>query len=220
MSDAVGGSAVGTTDWSPAGTTGGSPTGGAAAGPTTGPADGPTHRPTPLTTGGAAGGAAGGATAAGSATGAAGGSSAGPRGLVVGVGASRGVPVDEVHGLVEEALREAGLSTSDVVALATLDAKAAEPGVLGAAERLGVPLWTYGAERLARVPVENPSPAALRAVGTPSVAEAAALAGGGELLVPKRRSAPAGRPAGVTCAIARLGSRTPSTTAVTRPQRT
>ncbi|MFK4595012.1 cobalamin biosynthesis protein [Streptomyces pristinaespiralis] len=216
MSDAVGGSAAGTTDWSPAGTTGGSPTGGAAAGSTTGPADGPTHRPTTR----AAGGAAGGATAAGSATGAAGGSSAGPRGLVVGVGASRGVPVDEVHGLVEEALREAGLSTSDVVALATLDAKAAEPGVLGAAERLGVPLWTYGAERLARVPVENPSPAALRAVGTPSVAEAAALAGGGELLVPKRRSAPAGRPAGVTCAIARLGSRTPSTTAVTRPQRT
>jgi cobalamin biosynthesis protein CbiG len=130
------------------------------------------------------------------------------------------VPVDEVHGLVEEALCEAGLSTSEVVALATVDAKAAEPGVLGAAERLGVPLWTYGAERLARVPVENPSPVALRAVGTPSVAEAAALAGGGELLVPKRRSAPAGRPAGVTCAIARLGSRTPSTTAVTRPQRT
>ncbi|MFH8928119.1 cobalamin biosynthesis protein [Streptomyces pristinaespiralis] len=208
MSDAVGGSA--------AGTTGGSPTGGAAAGSTTGPADGPTHRRTTRATGGATGGAA----AAGSATGAAGGPSAGPRGLVVGVGASRGVPVDEVHGLVEEALREAGLSTSDVVALATLDAKAAEPGVLGAAERLGVPLWTYGAERLARVPVENPSPAALRAVGTPSVAEAAALAGGGELLVPKRRSAPAGRPAGVTCAIARLGSRTPSTTAVTRPQRT
>ncbi|MGN9795996.1 cobalamin biosynthesis protein [Streptomyces sp. OZ13] len=157
---------------------------------------------------------------ASSATGPAAGSDARPRGLVVGVGASRGVPADEVHGLVEEALRDAGLSAADVVALATVDAKAAEPGVLGAAERLGVPLWTYGAERLARVPVENPSRAALRAVGTPSVAEAAALAEGGELLVPKRRSAPSGRPAGATCAIARLGSRTPSTTAVTRPQRT
>jgi cobalt-precorrin 5A hydrolase/precorrin-3B C17-methyltransferase len=140
--------------------------------------------------------------------------------LVVGVGASRGVPADEVHGLVEEALRDAGLSAADVVALATVDVKAAEPGVLGAAERLGVPLWTYSAGRLARVPVENPSRVALRAVGTPSVAEAAALAGGGQLLVPKRRSAPSGRPAGATCAIARLGSRTSSTTAVTRPQRT
>ncbi|GGT52984.1 hypothetical protein GCM10010271_66200 [Streptomyces kurssanovii] len=180
------------------------------------------------TTTGAAAGATTGA-AAGSkdgattdcATGPPGGSATGSGSLVVGVGASRGVPADEVHGLVEEALREAGLSAADVVAMATVDAKAAEPGVLGAAERLGVPLWTYGAERLARVPVENPSRAALCAVGTPSVAEAAALASGGaELLVPKRRSAPSGRPAGATCAIARLGSRTSSTTAVTRPQRT
>lgn len=125
--------------------------------------------------------------------------------LVVGVGASRGVTADEVHALVVGTLRDAGLSPADVVALATVDAKAAEPGVLGAAERLGVPLLTYAAGRLARVPVGNPSPAALRAVGTPSVAEAAALAEGGELLVPKRRSAPVGRPPGATCAIARRG---------------
>jgi cobalt-precorrin 5A hydrolase/precorrin-3B C17-methyltransferase len=123
--------------------------------------------------------------------------------LVVGVGASRGVPVDEVYALVVGALRDAGLSPADVVALATVDAKAAEPGVVGAAERLGVPLLSYDAGRLARVPVANPSPAALRAVGTPSVAEAAALAEGGELLVPKRRSAPVGRPPGATCAVAR-----------------
>lgn len=148
------------------------------------------------------------------------GPAAGPRGLVVGVGASRGVPADEVHGLIEEALREAGLSTADVAALATVDVRAAEPGLLGAAERLGVPLWTYGADRLARVPVQNPSHAALRAVGTPSVAEAAALASGGELLVPKRRSAPSGRPAGATCAIARPASPTSSATAVTPPRRT
>lgn len=123
--------------------------------------------------------------------------------LVVGVGASRGVPVDEVYALVVGALRDAGLSPADVMALATVDAKAAEPGLVGAAERLGVPLLSYGAGRLARVPVANPSPAALRAVGTPSVAEAAALAEGGELLVQKRRSAPVGRPPGATCAVAR-----------------
>ncbi|QIP88773.1 cobalamin biosynthesis protein [Streptomyces sp. Tu 2975] len=157
---------------------------------------------------------------AGTTTGTTAGSAAGSGGLVVGVGASRGVPADEVHGLIEEALRDARLPAADVVALATVDVKAAEPGLLGAAERLGVPLWTYSSERLARVPVENRSRAALRAVGTPSVAEAAALAGGGQLLIPKRRSAPSGRPAGVTCAIARLGLRTSSTTAVTRPQRT
>ncbi|MFF3287734.1 cobalamin biosynthesis protein [Streptomyces sp. NPDC003023] len=140
--------------------------------------------------------------------------------LVVGVGASRGVPVDEVYTLVVTALREAGLSRADVMALATVDAKAGEPGVVGAADRLGVPLLTYGAGRLARVPVENRSPASLRAVGTPSVAEAAALAEGGQLLVPKRRSSPTGRAPGVTCAIARRPSRTSQTSAGIGPQGT
>ncbi|MFI9582951.1 precorrin-3B C(17)-methyltransferase [Streptomyces sp. NPDC052236] len=128
-----------------------------------------------------------------------------PPSLVVGVGASKGAPVDEVLGLIEEALRGAGLSALSVAELATVDAKAAEPGIVGAAERLGVPLVTYGAQRLAGIAVPNPSGAPLAAVGTPSVAEAAALAGGGELLVPKRKSTPeAGAGAAMaTCAIVR-----------------
>ncbi|QKW26934.1 precorrin-3B C(17)-methyltransferase [Streptomyces seoulensis] len=131
-----------------------------------------------------------------------------PPSLVVGVGASRGAPVDEVLELVERALREAGLSARSVAALATVDAKAAEPGLVGAAERLGVPLVTYAAEELAAVTVPNPSDAPLAAVGTPSVAEAAALAGGGELLVPKRKSERAdGRPAMATCAVVRRPAR-------------
>ncbi|TRO63467.1 precorrin-3B C(17)-methyltransferase [Streptomyces sp. IB201691-2A2] len=128
-----------------------------------------------------------------------------PPSLVVGVGASKGAPVDEVLGLVEDALRDAGLSVKSVAELATVDAKAAEPGILGAAERLGVPVVTYGAEELAAVDVPNPSDAPLAAVGTPSVAEAAALLRGGELLVPKRKSA--ARPAMATCAVVRRPGR-------------
>ncbi|MFF5157245.1 precorrin-3B C(17)-methyltransferase [Streptomyces sp. NPDC000348] len=128
-----------------------------------------------------------------------------PPTLVVGVGASKGAPVDEVLGLVEGALREAGLSAASLAALATVDAKADEPGVVAAARRLGVPLVTYAAEELARVEVPNPSDAPLAAVGTPSVAEAAALVGGGELLVPKRKSA--ARPAMATCAVVRRPGR-------------
>ncbi|MFC9681859.1 cobalamin biosynthesis protein [Streptomyces sp. NPDC056948] len=124
-----------------------------------------------------------------------------PQSLVVGVGASQGAPVEEVLGLVEDTLREAGLSAASVAELATLDAKAEEPGVVGAARRLGVPLVTYSAGELAEVEVPNPSDAPLAAAGTPSVAEAAALAGGGELLVPKRKSAAS--PARATCAVAR-----------------
>ncbi|MGW5367740.1 precorrin-3B C(17)-methyltransferase [Streptomyces sp. NPDC004009] len=131
-----------------------------------------------------------------------------PPSLVVGVGASRGAPADEVLALVEEALREAGLSPRSVAELATVDAKSGEPGIVAAAERLGVPLVTYPAAELADVAVPNPSGAPLAAVGTPSVAEAAALARGGELLVPKRKSVRAdGRPAMATCAVARRPGR-------------
>lgn len=128
-----------------------------------------------------------------------------PPSLVVGVGASKGAPVGEVLDVIESALREAGLSARSVAELATVDAKREEPGIVGAAERLGVPVVTYPAGELAAVPVPNPSDAPLAAVGTPSVAEAAALAGGGELLVPKRKSA--GVPATATCAVVRRPGR-------------
>ncbi|WP_406305727.1 precorrin-3B C(17)-methyltransferase [Streptomyces sp. NBC_00885] len=130
-----------------------------------------------------------------------------PPSLVVGVGASKDAPLDEVLGLVEETLRDAGLSARSVAALTTVDAKAQEPGIVGAAEHLGVPLVTYAPEKLASIAVPNPSGAPLAAVGTPSVAEAAALAEGGELLVAKRKSSPAGRAAMATCAVVRRAPR-------------
>ncbi|MCH0562625.1 MULTISPECIES: precorrin-3B C(17)-methyltransferase [unclassified Streptomyces] len=131
-----------------------------------------------------------------------------PPSLVVGVGASRGAPEEEVLGLVADALREAGLSARSVAELATVDTKAGEPGIVRAAGRLGVPVVTYSAEELAAVVVPNPSNAPLAAVGTPSVAEAAALAQGGELLVPKRKSERAdGLPAMATCAVVRRPGR-------------
>jgi cobalt-precorrin 5A hydrolase / cobalt-factor III methyltransferase / precorrin-3B C17-methyltransferase len=118
-----------------------------------------------------------------------------PPSLVVGVGGSRGVPADEVVDLVERALY--GLSPRSVHCLATIEAKADEPGIMEAAVRLGVPLVAIHASRLAAVTVPNPSQIVAAAVGTPSVAEAAALHLGGELLVAKRKSAMA------TVAIAR-----------------
>ncbi|MFF7656042.1 cobalamin biosynthesis protein [Streptomyces sp. NPDC007983] len=141
--------------------------------------------------------------------------------LVIGVGAGRGVSVGEVTGLVAAALAGAGLAPCGVAELATVEAKAGEPGLLAAAERFGVPLRGYGARMLAAVEVTNPSTAALTAMGTPSVAEAAALlaAGpGGELLVAKRKSEPgAGRPSRATCAIARRGPRNGRRPAVACP---
>ncbi|MFI7411430.1 precorrin-3B C(17)-methyltransferase [Streptomyces sp. NPDC049627] len=131
-----------------------------------------------------------------------------PPSLVVGVGASKGAPADEIVGLIESALGDAGLSPKSLAELATVDAKADEPGIVEAAARLGVPLVTHSAGELAAVEVPNPSDAPLAAVGTPSVAEAAALVRGGELLVPKRKSERAdGQPAMATCAVVRRPGR-------------
>ncbi|MGW1022714.1 precorrin-3B C(17)-methyltransferase [Streptomyces sp. NPDC002577] len=131
-----------------------------------------------------------------------------PPSLVVGVGASKDAPADEVLGLIRAALRDAGLSPLSVAELATVDVKAEEPGIVEAARQLGVPVVTYGADALAAVDVPNPSGAPLAAVGTPSVAEAAALVRGGELLVPKRKSTrPDGQPAMATCAVVRRPAR-------------
>ncbi|MEV0106105.1 cobalamin biosynthesis protein [Nocardia sp. NPDC050799] len=74
-----------------------------------------------------------------------------------------------------------------IACLATLDRRAGEPGPRDAAAVLGVPLFGYSTERLARVPVPNPSERVVAALGIPGVAEAAALlVGTGPLLVPRR----------------------------------
>lgn len=128
-------------------------------------------------------------------------------GCVVGVGACQDTDAREISWLVQQTLRSAGLDASAVRALATVDVREREPGIVAAARELGVPLYAYPASALAAVPVPHPSGMARAALGTPSVAEAAALLGAGapdaELLVPKRKSAPDGRPSMATCALAR-----------------
>ncbi|ABG03613.1 precorrin-3 methyltransferase [Rubrobacter xylanophilus DSM 9941] len=111
-----------------------------------------------------------------------------PPSLVAGVGCSRGAGAEEILGLLRPALQGAGLSPKSLCALASVEAKRGERGLLEAAESLGVTLRLFPAQRLARQPAPNPSRAVERAVGTPSVAEAAVLACGATLLVEKRRS--------------------------------
>ena len=128
-----------------------------------------------------------------------------PPSLVVGVGCSRGAGPGEILDLVHHALAEAGLAVESVSALASLDLKGDEPGLVEAAAARGWPLRLFPAEALAAVAVPNPSEVVRRAVGTPSVAEAAALLEASsppgreppELVVAKRRSAMA------TAAVAR-----------------
>ncbi|WP_445330583.1 cobalamin biosynthesis protein [Streptomyces sp. GSL17-111] len=130
---------------------------------------------------------------------------AAPGRVTVGLGARRGATVEEVLAVVAAALSRAGVPAGAVEHLATVEAKASEPGLVAAAGRLGVPLRGHSAAALAQVPVPNPSALPAAAVGTPAVAEAAALLGAGpgaELLVAKLRSAPLAGGSRVTCAVA------------------
>ena len=98
---------------------------------------------------------------------------------VVGIGARPGVSADEVLAAVDAVL-PAG---ADHVRLSTLDVRTAEPGLVEAAAARGWTLTGHPAAALAGVPVPSPSARVAAAVGTPSVAEAAALLDGGTLLV-------------------------------------
>ncbi|MEU7654418.1 precorrin-3B C(17)-methyltransferase [Micromonospora taraxaci] len=100
-----------------------------------------------------------------------------PPSLVAGVGASRGVPAEEVAELLHRVLAEAGLHPASLRCLASADVKADEAGIRSTADVLGVPLVTWPATRLAVIDVPHPSEVVRAAVGTPSVAEAAALLG-------------------------------------------
>lgn len=120
------------------------------------------------------------------------------RDLVLGIGCSSGATVDDIQALVRAALAEAGASVESVSAIASVDVKQNEPGLLDFADRWHLPLRWFSAMQLRGVAVPTPSAAVAAAVGTPSVAEAAALLeSGGKLVVSKRVSA------NVTAAVAR-----------------
>ena len=124
-----------------------------------------------------------------------------PPSLVVGVGCSRGAGAGEIIGLLEASLEGAGLSRKSVAVLASIDVKRDEAGLLEAANRLDAPVHFVSAEDLSAAEVPNPSEVVRGAVGTPSVAEAAVISSGAELVVEKRKSANA------TVAIGRLPAR-------------
>jgi cobalt-precorrin 5A hydrolase/precorrin-3B C17-methyltransferase len=121
--------------------------------------------------------------------------------LALGVGCERGADADELAGLVETSLAEAGLSSAAVACVVSLDLKSDEAAVLDLARRLGVPARFFPAAGLeAETPrLANPSDVVFREVGCHGVAEAAALAAAGSagsLAVEKRTSKRA------TCAVA------------------
>ena len=122
--------------------------------------------------------------------------------LALGVGCERGAEADELIGLAEKTLKDAGLAAGAVACVVSLDLKADEAAVHALAAHLNVPARFFSAAALeAEAPrLANPSDVVFAEVGCHGVCEGAALAAAGKdgvLVVEKKKSARA------TCALAR-----------------
>lgn len=143
-----------------------------------------------------------------------------PKVLWVGIGCERGSSDRLIGAAIAQACVQDHLAEGAIAGIATLDLKADEPGLLKLCRDRGWPLRCFSAEELAAIAVPNPSPAVAEVVGTPSVAEAAALLAASQvppspvplgdpeppacaqLRVPKRVVRALGQPGAVTVAIA------------------
>ena len=129
--------------------------------------------------------------------------------LALGLGCDRGTPAATILRAIDEALAQAGVTLAEVGAVASIDLKADEAGLLEVAAGYGWTIRFYAAAELAQVVVPNPSETVRKHTGTPSVSEAAALLAAGadltQLLTEKHKvRGPDGRHA--TVSIARMSS--------------
>ncbi|MCM0594405.2 MAG: cobalamin biosynthesis protein [Gloeotrichia echinulata DEX184] len=101
----------------------------------------------------------------------------------VGIGCQRGTSRQLMETAIQQVFRENHLDENAIAGIATIDTKASEVGLREFCHLRNLPLKTFPAEILRTVWVPNPAKLIDQEVGTPSVAEAAAIfAAGGEKL--------------------------------------
>jgi cobalt-precorrin 5A hydrolase len=127
--------------------------------------------------------------------------------IALGLGCDRDTPATTIARCISEALAVCGATHADVWAVASIDLKADEAGLLQVIEQHGWPCLFYPAAALAAVDVPNPSETVRKYTGTPSVSEAAAILAAGadqsHLILEKHKlRGPDGRNA--TVSIARM----------------
>lgn len=113
-----------------------------------------------------------------------------PKVLIAGVGCRRGTPASDILALLGHVCRERRLALASLAALASIEAKRDEAGLLEAARTLDLDIFFYRADELAGVSVPHPSTVVAKHMGVGSVCEAAAIlaTAGGRLLAPKTRT--------------------------------
>ncbi|MEV0292867.1 cobalamin biosynthesis protein [Nocardia sp. NPDC050710] len=102
--------------------------------------------------------------------------------VAVGIGVRPGTSAHRIVSAIRKVLGDFTIGC-----LATIDRRAAEPGVRAAAAELGVPIRAFAAHELAAVATPTPAERTRTAVGTASVAEAAAVSAAAAPLVLTKR---------------------------------
>lgn len=100
-----------------------------------------------------------------------------PRVLWVGIGCIRGTSQGLIESAIEKIFQKYHLATEAIAGIATIDIKADEVGIVEYCQEKQYPLLTYSSDVLNTIKVPNPSEVVKEEVGTPSVAEAAAIYG-------------------------------------------
>ncbi|MEH2244231.1 cobalamin biosynthesis protein [Nostoc sp.] len=144
--------------------------------------------------------------------------------LWVGIGCKRGTSWQLIDQAIRQIFREHQLFQSAIAGIATIDTKASEVGLVELCRLRSLPLKTFSAQILRSVCVPNPTTITDHKVGTPSVAEAAAILAAAQLrsltvfpftsieelrlrfLVPKRIFQVQGQPGAVTLAVAQASN--------------
>ena len=98
--------------------------------------------------------------------------------LVVGLGCQRGCPVSTLRALLDQALQAHRIELRQVKALASIDLKREEPGLIELAAQLALPLMYFSSGQLAgyQPQLSHRSDIAFERTGCYGVAESAALA--------------------------------------------
>jgi len=94
---------------------------------------------------------------------------------ILGMGCDRGTSIATLNTAVNNALTKMSIEFIHVNALATIDKKNDEVGLLELSKSHNWPLHFFTAEQLSKVEVPNPSEVVMKYMGTPAVAEAAAM---------------------------------------------
>lgn len=95
--------------------------------------------------------------------------------VIIGMGCDRNASLQTLETALQQALQLANLQPDSITGLASIDKKNDETELLELARKNGWQLHFFSAEELAQVTVPNPSEVVRKYMGTPAVAEAAAL---------------------------------------------